>query len=206
MTEQPTGRSNLQQQLTIHRIVIAVLFFTIIGGLILFFLYKPKPFIMAEVPEKVYGALDPATAQINLGHYRHKGAYASLSLYPSLKVSGILHDTTKFTNYITGDFKTFTKTHTAMKNCVWQVGIYPMVCKETARDPKKPRISFCFIPTMLDTLASSTEAGVKDYMAIVNDKVNFIYYIADSSRTKIKFDDRLKTGEQYIFDEGHLWP
>lgn len=167
---------------------------------------KEEAFLIqtATIREGALGLVDTAKAHPNLRAHAADGAYAGLSINRTAKLKGILHDTTAFRKYVNQTFLEFTKSHQAKDGYVWQIGIYPMIHRQSMSGSMKPRIGFYLIPTMVRANVSTpTPADIIDYMYAMGDATLKMYYISNARRSNPvgPFDD-----EPYIFDEGHLWP
>lgn len=189
----------------VKKVSLWILLF-ILGASASYLYLKPKDINLASITPRKLGPVSAADADPNLDTYRASGAYASLSIYPSAKVFGILHDTLsvkEFTNKILYDFMA---THTPKPGYAWQIGIYPMVCKMTFDGKERPRIGIYLIPTMAkENVSNPTPGQIIDYVT-ARDGADYIYYIKDSMRPIELAKPTRILAELFIYDEGHLWP
>jgi hypothetical protein len=104
------------------------------------------------------------SAIINLKAYRKKLAFAELSWHYKAKSGGVLHDTASMRDYLVF-FKNYTVAYKPKDGYRWEVGYYPMVCKEELSGTNKirPRLSVYMIPTMVDTLNPNKILDYWDY-------------------------------------------
>jgi hypothetical protein len=189
------------------------------GGIISYFLFKSSNettsgkalrveedsigFVNSLSPRGILGLVDTGVAHPNIRAHAANNGYAELHRYNSVKVKGVLHDTSDFRKYFVETFATFTKNHTPAEGYVWQVGLYPMIFKQTMNGQDKPRLSSYFIPTMVK-YENGKITDIIDYMEAIKEGSSYkIYYVHNLRRTdpSVKVDE-----EKYIFDEGQLWP
>lgn len=190
----------------------------LVGGALSYFLFKGSKdtnsvgplseqidsvaFINGLMPRGTFGLVDTATAHPNIRSHAANGAYANLSMYKKAKIKGVLHDTTEFRDYMNSTFAIFTKNHTPAEGYVWQIGVYPMIFKQRMEGADKPRLSFYFIPTMVK-YQNGVIVEIIDYMEAIGNSELKKYYVHNLRRNDptAKIDE-----EEYIFDEGQLWP
>jgi hypothetical protein len=195
-----TGKRNLQRTVTTQRIMIVVLAAILIIGGVWFTLFMSDRVSISSLAKHVRSALvDPGKANKNIGAYRDDGAFLTLSFNKKAKVHGVLHASDELSNYTVTTFKNFKDAHslTAIKpGYHWEVGIYPMMCRVDFLGEEKPRIGFYFIPTMVK---DDNPDDIIDYFDTLNDvDLRKIYYP--------NWPDMGMVNDEFIFDEGHLWP
>jgi hypothetical protein len=197
----PVDPSKLHKMILIQKGIIIILALTLVSFVALYYIYKPKGFDFSLIRPQYLGPVGNDTAHPNLKIYRNNLAYASLSRYPSAKVHGILHTYKDFEEY-TAFFKKFMDTHDPRDNTFeWQIGMYPMICKDSVGNKQRPRLGFYFIPTMVKKNIiipnKPSSAEMIDYFDAINGPDAHCY---DPKPGSIVADNR------YIYDEGHLWP
>ncbi|HYF30144.1 MAG TPA: hypothetical protein VD993_03395 [Chitinophagaceae bacterium] len=203
MTEQiqekkPDYTSIIRRQ----RTIILILSFLLIATAVLYLFSQPAAFDDSKLQPKFRSRIvDTTIAHPNMKGYRDRGAYLAMSRHPSAKVRGILHDTPEFQHYITTKFNAFVTTHPPKAGYEWKVGIYPMMCKPQFEGAPKPRIGFYLIPTMVKMGVPNPGPGdIIDYMdAMANADLYKIYFPPTTGPAPM-------TDNEFIFDEGHLWP
>ena len=171
---------------------IIIVLLLIGGGIISYKYFSPKFKLNIDKLGLVKPKWTPEEtdkALINLEAYRDDLIYAKLAWYNKSKAWGIVHDTTSMKDYI-AFFKTFCNNHTVKDGYKWEVGYYPMVCKEAFGNDGniRPRLSIYMIPTMVSI---KDPKDILDYM----DPKNSSYYPSQ----KI-------VSEKYIYNQGTIFP
>lgn len=184
-----------------QRLVIIILFILLTIALILYFSVRPvDTFDYSQLKGKKFsGIVDTSTAHPNMRGYRADRAYLNLSLHRAAKVQGILHDTAAFRTYVNVTFQKFVDTHKAVDGYEWKIGIYPMVANVPIGNNNRPRIGIYLIPTMIKKGVTIPEADP--------DIIDYFEALANAEYYKIYFPSNLlREDNEFIFDEGHLWP
>jgi hypothetical protein len=179
--------AKLKKISAIKSIIILLL---LISGSIISYLYFSPSFTLdtKQLTKSVpWQPEETNKANINLDAYRKDGAFAQLSWFKKGKSCVIVHDTASMKTYIDSFFKRFSLANTAKDGYEWQVGFYPMVCKEvsTVDGNERPRISIYMIPTQVN---KKDKNDVLDYWHHKN--------LYPSS----------KSSERFIYNQGTIFP
>jgi len=163
---------------------------------------------LTDIPVKrlISGTIPLEEADKAINKYRRGGGVLRLAF--AQKKFGIAHDSLALEKYLQETFSQFKSQHqNAVKDgYTWTVGFAYGVC--LTPDSKKPCINLYAFPVLSKSSAKDKSEQIRDYFSLKKDKhKDTIYYIAD---TRVGPNNRTTTTvleeEEFVFDEGTLWP
>ena len=204
--------SNLQSINMSFSVVIHNGIWIIIGAVlalvIAYFYFKSKIDLNAVSEKKVIsGTVGTEQAVINIGQYRKNWAYASLSLHRRAKVEGVLHFGDKFGEYATTFLNTFKREHPLPIGLMWEIAIYPFICKSCFNNRDQPRVGVYFIPTLVkgDTREPQPK-DILDFYEVWRKNLDEKKYYMKKSSSQASSTPAKDVDNNFVFDEGQLWP